>query len=361
MEDKNNKFDSRYTDVTIKLIKYLGRPYLMEDPDRKKHSTSRMLKKNVPISTLSSKAGMEPGSVVYVGKERKEEAHIDVIQYSDQEQEIKLNIKVKDIVLNNDLSKISWINVKGIHEPNLIKKIGQKFDIHDLILEDITNSNLRPKIEISDKYIFCSLKLFSYSNASDKLKSKQLSIVFGDRWILSFQETGEDIFESIRMRLLQTTPRERFMSTGYLAYSLMDSVVDSYFVNLEQVVDRIEKLDNEIIEKSNPNQLQSIKKLKGELINLHKNIWPLREIIGDIENADSKYIKDYTVSYIRDLYEHVIQSLDSIDSYKEKVSSLLDIYNTSISKKMISFIKFMSVLLVVLIIIVISIVVFILI
>ncbi len=292
---------------------------------------------------LSRKLGLKPGSVVYVGAERTEPVHIDVIDYSESEYTQKSYLTVDEAAKYMDSPSISWINVNGIHNAELVESLGNKFRIHSLALEDAVNTGQRPKIEDSEEYIFIVLKMLSGFTESGDIKSEQVSVIFGKQWVITFQETGEDVFEPIRKRIYRTEPRVRFMSSDYLAYALVDAVVDHYFVLLEHMGEKIDSLDDNVSDNPKPGDLESIRKLKRQLIFMRKAVWPLREVIGGLERNESALVKDSTAPYIRDLYEHVIQVIDTVETFRDMVSGLLDLYHTGISNRMNEIMKVLTI------------------
>lgn len=289
------------------------------------------------------KIGTKPGSVIYVGRDRIEPVEIDVIDYTDTEHDVKSNVTVEKTAEYKESPTISWINVDGIHDPSIITEIGQKFNIHDLVLEDIVNTGQRPKIEEFDDYIFVALKMFLGFDDNNEIKTEHVSLLFGNGWVITFQETGDDVFEPVRKRIEKTIPRNRFITSGYLAYTLIDAIVDHYFVIIENIGEQIELLDDKVSDNQTPDLLNSIKKLKHQLIFMRKITWPLREVVSGLERIETDLIKDYTRPYIRDLYEHVIQVIDNIETYRELVSSLLDLYHTGISNRMNEIMKVLTI------------------
>jgi magnesium transporter len=292
---------------------------------------------------MSKKLGMKPGAVVYVGRDRAETVAIDVIDYSDSEHSVSSNVSIEDADKYRGSKTISWLNVDGIHDPTLVEKLGERFDIHALVLEDIVNTGQRPKLEDTEGYIFVSLKMLLGFDEKGDIESEQISVLFGKQWVLTFQETGKDVFEPVRQRIVKTTPRVRFMSSDYLAYALIDSVVDHYFVLLESIGNQIETLDDEISENLTQDHLGSIRKLKRQLIFMRKAVWPLREVIGGLGRLETKLVKDSTNLYLRDLYEHVIQVIDTVETYRDMVSGLLDLYHTGIANRMNEVMKVLTI------------------
>ncbi len=295
------------------------------------------------LNRLSKKAGLKPGSVVYVGIERDEKAKIDIIDYTESEHQEKRAARVEDCFPLKDSPSVTWINVDGIHEPTMVELLGQHFDIHPLALEDIVNTGHRPKMEDSAGYIFVVLKMLYYGAENGDLTAEQVSLVLGKNWVITFQETGEDVFGAVRQRIKQTVPRVRLMNPDFLAYSLLDAVVDHYFIVLEKIGDEIETLEDEIAENPDAESLETIRELKKELIFMRKAVWPLREVIGGLERTESELINDSTKPYIRDLYEHTIQVIDTVETYRDMVSGLLDLYHTGVSNRMNEIMKVLTI------------------
>lgn len=293
---------------------------------------------------ISKKFGLKPGSVVYVGQERTEDVHIDIIDYTDSElHEVRVST-VEDCFPYRDKNSTTWINITGIHNVELVQTLGSHFELHDLVLEDVVNTGQRPKLEETPAHFFIVLKMLYLNEHKNKLKSEQISILFGKNWVITFQETPEDVFDMVRNRIRKTIPRVRFMHADYLAYALLDAVVDNYFIVLEQLGEDIENLDDAV--SFNPEQvhLKSIRILKKQLLNMRRAVWPLREVIGGLERTESKLIHDTTGPYIRDLYEHTIQVIDTVETYRDMISGLLDLYHTGIANRMNDIMKVLTII-----------------
>ena len=293
---------------------------------------------------LSHKAALKPGTIVYVGEKRVEPATIDIIDYSDKELRELGSVSVEDSVAYKDTSTITWINVNGIHDTHLLEQIGRGFGLHPLVLEDIANTGHRPKLEDAEEHIFLTLKMLSVGTDDDEIVSEQVSIVFGDSYVLSFQERAGDILAPIRDRLRRTIPRVRFMHADYLAYAIVDAIVDHYFVVLEHLGERLESLEDELISNPTPTSLETIHYLKRELVFMRRATWPLREVIGGMERLETRLFHDVTRPYLRDLYEHTIQVIDSVETYRDMTSGLLDIYLSSVSNRMNEVMKVLTII-----------------
>ena len=194
-----------------------------------------------------------------------------------------------------------WINVDGLHQTELIESLGKLFGVHPIVLEDILDTTQRPKTESYEDYIYVTIRTLFYELLENTVNSDQISIILGNNFILSFQEMGTDLFKKIRQRMERPTGNIRKKGVDYLAYSLIDSIVDNYYLLLEDIGEEIERLEDELIKEPSPATLQSIHELKREMIVLRRSLWPLREIIASMQRDESGLIKESTGIYLRDL------------------------------------------------------------
>ncbi len=239
---------------------------------------------------------------------------------------------------------MTWINVDGVHQVEVIEKIGKSFGLHPLILEDILNTGHRPKMEDFGDFIYVTLKmLFSDSN-SNKIVSEQISLVLGPNYVLSFQEREDEIFNPLKERIRNGLGRLRNMGADYLFYALVDSIVDNYFIVLENLGENIEFMEERLVTNPSPVTLRSIQELKTGMIFLNKAVWPLREIISGLERGDSALIKESTGIYLRDVYDHTIQVIDTVETYREVITGMLDIYLSSINNKISEVMKVLTII-----------------
>ena len=295
------------------------------------------------IKRVSKTAGLVPGTLVHIGQSRQDKPRISVIDYNEeqfQEKEIKL---IEECFPFKDKPSVTWINIDGIHEVDIIEKIGNHFGLHPLILEDIVNTGQRPKLEDFEDYIFVVLKMLYCEEKEKEIKAEQVSLILGANFVISFQERPGDVFDVIRERIRNSKGRIRKMSSDYLAYALLDAVVDNYFAILERLGDKIEDMESELV--GNPNQkiLQAIHHLKGDVIFLRKSVWPLREVVSGLERGESKLIKKPTRVFFRDVYDHTIQVIDNVETSRDMVSGMLDIYLSSISNRMNEVMKVLTI------------------
>jgi magnesium transporter len=296
------------------------------------------------VKKRSSKAGLPPGTLVHVGEKKAESVRITFIDYDEQSFQEKQVTKIEECLKLKDTPTVSWINIDGIHDIELIEKLGRGFELHPLLLEDILSTGQRPKFEDYEKYIFIVLKMLSYNDVSQSVEAEQVSLVLGPNYVLSFQERIGDVFENIRDRIRNAKGRVRKMEADYLAYSLIDAIVDHYFVILEKLGERIESLEEEVVSDPTEKTIQQIHSLKREMISLRKSVWPLRELIGGLQKSESPLIKETTDIYLRDVYDHTIQIIDTIESSRDMVSGMLDIYLSSLSNKMNAVMKVLTII-----------------
>lgn len=300
------------------------------------------------LKKRSEKVGLSPGTPVYLGSPQVEEVKITVMDYNEQrvkEEEIKM---VKDVVTLKalkDKPTVTWINVEGIDNIEVIQTIGQYYELHPLIIEDILATDQRPKMEDHESYIYIVLRMLSLVNHSTEIVGEQVSIILGKNFVISFQEGKKgDVFNPVRERIRNGKGRTRKRGADYLAYSLIDAIVDHYFVILEQLEDHIEIVEDEVVEKPTPETSRKIHQLKRELILLRKSIWPVREVVGGLQRGDSPIIQKTTQEYLRDVYDHTIEVMDSIETFRDIGAGMLDVYLSSVSNRLNEVMKVLTVI-----------------
>lgn len=292
----------------------------------------------------SRKAGLSPGALVYIGDKKDEKVKISIIDYNLEQLEEKVAKSIEECFPFKEKPTSTWINIDGIHKPEIIEKIGKYFDIHPLILEDILNTGQRPKLEDFDSYIYIVLKMLTLEEEGNELIGEQLSILMGANFVISFQEREGDIFNPIRERIRNSKGRIRKMGTDYLTYTLIDAIVDNYFIILEKFGEKIEDMEEELITNPQPDTLQTIHNLKRDLIFMRKTVWPLREVVSSMLRDESQLIQEPTQIFLKDVYDHTIQVIDTIETYRDMVSGMLDIYLSSISNKMNEVMKVLTII-----------------
>jgi len=292
--------------------------------------------------TSSGNKGLSPGTVIYIGEEKTAEVRISVIDYNENEFTKKEGVKAEDCFAFKDKDSVTWINIDGVHNTDIIEKIGEYFGLHPLVMEDIGNTTQRPKIEDFDEYMFFVIKMLYYDNNNEELGVEQVSLVLGDNFVISFQEREGDVFDSVRERLEKGKGRIRKMGSDYLLYSLIDAVVDNYFSVLEKMGDRIEELEEDIVERTAPESLRNIHKSKKDMILLRRSVWPLREVVNSLTRDKTALISANVIIYFRDVYDHTIQVIDTVETFRDMLSGLHDTYLSSISNKMNEIMKVLT-------------------
>jgi len=290
----------------------------------------------------SKKIGAPPGTLIYTG-DKREDFEITVIDYDASEYK-RIKVREADECFPfRDTPTVTWIDIVGLHRVDVIERIGKHYNLHPLILEDILNVNQRAKIEYFEDYIFVVLKMLTYNDTAHEVESEQVSLVLGKNFVLTFQERAGDVFEPIRERLEKDKSTIRKKGADYLFHALIDIIVDHYFVVLEKLGNEIERLESEVISDPSPETVQGIHKLKGNLINMRRSIWPLREVSSQLSKDESQLLQGVQI-YFRDVYDHVIQIIDTVEMFRDTVSGLLDIYLTSVSNRMNEVMKVLTII-----------------
>lgn len=293
--------------------------------------------------TAQRTAGLTPGTLVHIGEKRTEKVRISIIDYDETQLEEKEAKTVEECFPYKDKPTVTWINVDGIHDMDVVEKIGKHFGLHPLILEDIVNTEQRPKLEDFGSHIFVVLKMLSFNKESNELEAEQVSLVFGSNFVISFQERVGDILEPVRERIRKAKGRVRKSGADYLAYALIDSIVDGYFVILEQLGESIEAAEEALSAHPTVETLQSIRAFKKEMIYLRKSIWPLREAVNSLGRGESSLVHESTGVYLRDVYDHTIQIMDTVETYRDMLAGMLDIYLSSMSNRMNEVMKVLTI------------------
>lgn len=283
-----------------------------------------------------SKIGLPPGALVYVGDaetKNLEKPKVSKIIY-DAGGLVECELTIEDLAkFKLDDTKKIWLNVHGVHDAALIKQIGELFHLHPLVLEDILNTEQRPKIDEFDDYIFLETRLFYYHPETMSTSSEQISLVLGHNFLLTFQERSTGAFAPIRERLRATRAPIRELGVDYLAYALLDSVVDRYFSVLEEVGEASETLEEALLKNPTNSELHSIHQLKHSSIELRRAVWPLREVINSLTRNEKGFFKPATMPYLRDVYDHTVNFIESLESIRDSLSGMMDIYMASVSQR----------------------------
>ncbi|WP_024821966.1 MULTISPECIES: magnesium/cobalt transporter CorA [Aminobacterium] len=282
----------------------------------------------------TAKTGLPPGSLVHVGEQKTRQTSLRFMQYSEniftEKSLSSLDEFDKNVVEDTEV----WLDIMGIHDIPVVESIGERFSIHHLVLEDILNTEQRPKAEDHDAFVYVILKMLDIDPVSLKIRVEQVSLILGNNLILSFQEEPGDVFDPVRERIRSAAGRFRRLGADYLLYALMDAIVDRYFVILECIGESIEEIEEALLENPDAHSIHDLYLRKRELLTLRHAVWPLREAVNSLRKTDNRLIQPETLAYFEDLYDHVIQVIDTVETFRETIASMLDLYLSSLSNRM---------------------------
>ena len=303
---------------------------LLQNSIQKLSKSTRILK----LLPKTEKKLENHDTIGYVGKKREEKIILHILDYNEKnftEKDIKT---IKECVPFKNGPTVTWLNISGVYDTNLIEEVGEIFGIHPLTLEDITNTTQRPKMEEYDDYIFIILKMVFFDEKTKEMSVEQVGLIIGKSYVLSFQEKPGDILESLRNKIRNSKGKIRHLGSDYLIYGIIDAIIDHYYVILEQLGEEIEFLEEDLLKNPNQKTLNSIYKLKQELVFLRKSLWPTREVIGTLQRIEHELISESIGVYLRDVYDHIIQIVDTVETLRDMTSSMLDLYLSTVSNKM---------------------------
>lgn len=299
---------------------------------------------NISSSEISKKIGMPPGTLIHVGERKTDRVRLRLMDYNETGFEEKELANIEEAFLYKEKPSVTWINIDGLHDVDIIARIGDKFDLHPLIMEDILHTDQRPKMDDFENYLFIVTRMLYYDNTEHKIMSEQLSLILSQNIVISFQERPGDVFDHVRERIRKDKGRIRKMGSDYLLYALMDMLVDSYLVVLENIGERVEELEEDLLDIPETGTLESIHRFKRELIFLRKSLWPLRELIGNLQRGESDLIRENTTVFFKDVYDHTIRVIDTVETYRDLVSGLMDVFLSNVSNRMNEVMKMLTVI-----------------
>jgi magnesium transporter len=287
-----------------------------------------------PFEKEESTVGLAPGTLVHVGEKKVEKVRIKLVAYNSEKIIEKELNSIEECLPFKDIPSTNlWINIDGLDQIEVIEKVGSYFDIHPLTLENILNTGQRPKMEDYESYVYAVLKIMLLDKKNDEIIIDQISIIFGYNFILSFQEREVNIFNPLRERLKNPASRLRKYGVDYLAYGIIDVVIDNYLLIIEQFGEEIEELEEELVLRLSPDTIKTIQKYKKKMIFLRRSVWPLRELINNLQKVESEIIADNTRIYLRDIYDHTIRVINSIEDFRDILTSMIDIYLSSVNNE----------------------------
>lgn len=290
------------------------------------------------------RVGLSPGTLRHIGQRRLETSRLELFSYTPERLEQRADLSVEACLEAIREPGQHWVNLVGIHDVALVEQLGSEVGLDALALEDVLNTGHRPKVESFDDSLLVILKMLAFDPASGCLVSEQISITLGRDLVISFQERPWDLFDGVRERLQTTRGRMRHRGADYLAYALIDAVVDGYFVVLEQMSDQLTDLEQALSNHPQRDTLQRIHQLKRDLIVLRKAAWPSREVVAALERDEAELIDARTAPFLRDLYDHIVQTIETTETLRESASGLLDLYLSSISQRTNEVMKVLTVM-----------------
>lgn len=291
------------------------------------------------------KTGLPPGTLIHIGDRMVEHARLSLIDYTPDSLTFRPLQSAAEAITFKDSPSISWINITGLHDTALLEEIGRGFEIHPLILEDIGNTDQRPKLDLGERHHFIVAKMLKVIQGETlTLDSEQISFIVGPNYLLTFQEKEGDLFNPVRERIRQSKGRLRKTGPDYLAYALLDLMVDNYFVALEALAEEIDAIEDQILGRPNAQITQRIHRMKRTLLLMRKATWPLREMITSLLRDESNLVKPETHLFLRDLYDHTIHIFDTIETYRDMLSGLLEVQLSNSNNRMSEVIKVLTII-----------------
>lgn len=295
------------------------------------------------MKIASKKAGLPPGSLVYIGDKISKEIKISMVEYDTQTLVVRDDISIAECLKYLKTPSLTWINICGIHDSAILNAVGTQFGLHGLLLEDVMNTTQRPKLDDYKDHIFIVLRALMLEANGEKLDDTQVSIVLGKNYLITFMENCQNIFTSVKDRIVAGNERIRSSGTDYLCYALIDSIVDQYFIILEEMDQKLDDLEKKLLVHSGPSVMHRIQHVKKEIILLRKSVWPTREVINNFQKLDSPLVSLTTRPYMQDVYDHTIQAIDTIESFRDLSSGMLDVYLSNMSQRLNEIMKVLTV------------------
>jgi len=278
-------------------------------------------------------AGAPPGTLVYDREKRTEEVSVRVMDYSPGACHVKVPKRIEDTFPLRDSESVSWIDIEGLHDTEMLARFGEHFGLHPLVLEDILNTHQRPKLEEYDDYFYVVARMLVPGKDDELFHAEQVSYILGKAYLVTFQEIPGDVFDPVRQRVELGRGKSRRLGPDYLLYSLLDAMVDNYFVILQSMAERIEAIEHIIATEPKKYDLDQVHRLRRELVYLRRYTWPLRDVVAGLSRSDSPLISEDTRVYLRDLHDHVVQVIETVENFRDVLASLQDVYLSTLSHR----------------------------
>jgi len=286
------------------------------------------------LSSAAEKSGLPPGSLIHVGEVHDTESRITVVDYNKYNIERRVVRSIDEVLSYGQTDTVTWVNVDGLRDASIIAAIGEHFDIHPLVLEDILSTHQRPKFEEYEHFLYIVLKGLFLEGDEFSIRYEQYSILLLDKFVFTFKERADDAFDAIYARLENEKSRIRDSGADYLAYVVLDTIVDEYFALHDSMDEVMESIEDELLTNPTVQTLNEIQKIKRELIFIRRSVSPLRELLTALQRTDSPLIQEKTQRFLGDVYDHALRVIEALESYRDLVASMQEIYLSSISNKM---------------------------
>jgi magnesium transporter len=300
------------------------------------------------VGPVRKPPGSPPGTLVHTGTRKVEQVHVRHLSYDADELHETSGATLEEVLdalpSAPDGPGVHWINVDGLHEPGLLEYLDTRYGIHRLVLEDVLSTHQRPKTEDHGSYFFVVLRMLSFDEKTASVEAEQVSLIVTDRILISFQERPGDVFEPVRERLRLAKGRIRSRGVDYLAYTLIDAVVDGYFEVLEKIGDQIEELETRALTDGTTDTMHAIHVLRREALVLRRAVWPLRDALGPMYRGDVAQVREETRVFLRDVHDHAVQVIDAVESLREMLSAAMDLHVSNVSNRMNEVMKVLTII-----------------
>lgn len=281
---------------------------------------------------------------MYSGERTTKPVRITITCYDENRFEQREVKKIEDCFPIKNRPGVTWVNIDGVHDVGIIEKIGSHLGIHPLVLEDILNARERPKTEDFDDYISIIVRMLYHGKTKNNIITEQVSLLLGSNYVVTFQERVGDVFDNVRERLRTGKGRLRRNGADYLAFGLLDAIVDNYFVVLESIGEKIDYFEEAVIQRPTTEVLHDLHALRRRLLSMSRVTWAVREVVDSLQRSESELIKEPTKIFLRDVYDHTIQIIDNVETFRDMFSSMLDVYVSSISNRLNQIMKVLTVI-----------------
>ena len=296
------------------------------------------------VDRVTKAPGSAPGTLVHTGQRKVDKIRIRLIDYDESKIDERTLAGVDESFPFADRPPVTWVNIDGLHDPAVAEAVAERFGVHRLALEDVLSPSQRPKVENYDNHYLVILKMLTFEKETESVVAEQLSLIVGDKYLFSFQERYGDVFEPVRERLRQAKGRIRSRGTDYLAYALVDAVVDNYFRVLEAIGDTVEELEETVLTNPTQDALHRIHHLRREMLVVRRAVWPLREVLGQMYREEMNLISAETQLFLRDVYDHSVQVIDTTETLRDVLTGAMDLYLSGVSNRMNEVMKVLTII-----------------